>query len=387
MIAYFTNIWNHYQAPLGRELASYFGDEFKMVITRPSEEPNGKRSQLGWDLQCPNEKWLIKPPRYFEELSTGPWLPILEESDVCLIGNLEGGRPVIEALKRRIKSGKLTFIVGERYFKERFRLKDYLNVKLWMRLFRLHQMYNHKNVHYLTISHYFPSDLKLLRIARGRMWRWAYFPPLSKEEPKKPKNDKLELGWCGRMLGWKNVDLTIEALSILPNNVRKQCHLTIVGGGPEEDRLRALTSYLKLEDCITFEGVKSPDEIREFMRSWDVYLFPSQREEGWGVVLAEAMDSGCVAIAGELAGSTPDLIDDGENGFVIPPNDIVKMADSIAWLANNRDACRNIGIKAWRKIRMIDARAAVERLSKLITAIQAGNCSTLFTSGLCTNVG
>ena len=172
------------------------------------------------------------------------------------------------------------------------------------------------------------------------MWRWAYFPPVSVVPVEKPKHDKLELGWCGRMIEWKHVECAIEAIACLAPDTRAKCHLTLIGRGDQEAVLKRLAVDRGVAEFIDFKPAMTPEEIGVWMANLDVYLFPSDRGEGWGVVLAEAMDKCCVVIACEEAGATLNLVKDGENGFVFKKGDVQCMADRITYLVEHRADCR-----------------------------------------------
>ena len=72
----------------------------------------------------------------------------------------------------------------------------------------------------------------------------------------------------------------------------------------------------KLEDCVHMLGAMSPDEVRKHMEQANIFLFTSDRNEGWGAVLNEAMNSGCAVVASHAIGSVPYLIKNGNNGYI-----------------------------------------------------------------------
>ncbi len=57
------------------------------------------------------------------------------------------------------------------------------------------------------------------------------------------------------------------------------------------------------------------------MERAEIYLFTSDRQEGWGAVLNEAMNSGCAVLTSHEIGATPYLVKDGENGIVFKSRD------------------------------------------------------------------
>ena len=390
MIVYATSIWNHYQGPLCYEMARQLGaDHFRAIMVRPEGDvQTQRRVKLGWDVKPPKEMWIVPNPKTQDELDAADsvWAKYIEDSEVVVLSALHFSRRLGEAVRKRIRSGKLTFIINERFFKEKITVRDCLNPVNWYRWAKLHFKYNYKNVHYLPISHFGSDDLKWLHTCKGRMWQWAYFPEISKTLCEKPKNEKLQIGWCGRYLGWKHVEVAIKAIASLPADVRNRCELHLVGSGVKEEELKQLVKDLALESCVTFEPPKTVPEIAEFMRRLDVYLLPSDRGEGWGVVIAEAMNKGCVPIACEEAGVTLELVQDGVNGIVHRNGDISAVANRIACLCRDREQLNAMSMAAFETTLAWSAEEAVKRLIVLIKQVRSGGDSP-FNSGLCRKVG
>ena len=70
-----------------------------------------------------------------------------------------------------------------------------------------------------------------------------------------------------------------------------------------------------LENHVHLLGKMPNGEVMEAMRSHHIFCFTSDKNEGWGAVLNEAMSSGCCPVSSIATGSTPYLIKDGVNGF------------------------------------------------------------------------
>jgi glycosyltransferase involved in cell wall biosynthesis len=95
---------------------------------------------------------------------------------------------------------------------------------------------------------------------------------------------------------------------------------------------------LKLEDCITFLGTVNNSTLIGYYHCADVFVLPSIQKlgntEGLGVVLLEAMASGCPVI-GTNVGGIPDIITDGDNGFLVPERDSAQLAEKIIRLLSD----------------------------------------------------
>ena len=124
----------------------------------------------------------------------------------------------------------------------------------------------------------------------------------------------------GRLIDWKGMVFLIEAI---PEILRHypDTRLLIVGAGPEQENLLKKTADLNLENAVRFLRSVHNEDLTSFYHSADVFVLPSinkgGRTEGLGVVLLEAMAAGCPVI-GSNVGGIPDIITDGENGFLVP---------------------------------------------------------------------
>ena len=82
------------------------------------------------------------------------------------------------------------------------------------------------------------------------------------------------------------------------------------------------------------------------MRQHDIFLFTSDRNEGWGAVANEAMANGCVLIGSHEIGSIPFLVQDGINGLIFKSNDLNSFIDKVEWALNHIDECLLISTNA-----------------------------------------
>ena len=385
MIVYATTIWTHHQSALCRELHNLLGDEFKMVISMPLEHALCKeRMAMGWDLIPPKEDWIVGPPLTFEEARATDYMRWIVDSEVAILGWI----PYVDEslINRRIRTGKITLFQGERLFKEERRWFDYLNPRVLKRWAVWSWRFHHRNVYYLTLSHWCREDLRFLRGCKGRIFRWGYLTCVDEAPPRKTQNDRVRIGWCGRMLELKNVNHLIEAVARLPEDLRRRCEVEIVGNGEEEVALKDLVRQLQLEDIVRFSESVSSSDALAFMRSLDVYVFPSNRQEGWGAVILEAMNAGCAVVASTAAGATLDLIENGVNGFTFEVGDVDGLVFRLAELISSLERCRAVGFCAWKSVREWSPKIGALRLLSLIRAIVAGGDLRLY-SGLGELVG
>jgi len=127
-----------------------------------------------------------------------------------------------------------------------------------------------------------------------------------------------------------------------------QVHLVLVGDGPARDDHARLASRLGIEDHVTWTGlVGNPFEEGVFAAA-DVVCQVSRWEEIFGFTIAEAMVSGKPVVATRVGG-IPELIEDGETGFLVARGDTAQIADRILKLLASTDLRRRLG-EAGRRV-------------------------------------
>ena len=138
----------------------------------------------------------------------------------------------------------------------------------------------------------------------------------------------LDLVFLGRLVSEKGVDLLLHALRSL-NQRDLQPRLTVVGSGPEESRLRGLTTELSLDRQVQFVGSKRGDALAKELTRHKLLVVPSRYDEPFGVVALEGIACGC-AVIGSSGGGLPEAI--GPCGVTFPNGDVEALANTIAML-------------------------------------------------------
>jgi glycosyltransferase involved in cell wall biosynthesis len=136
----------------------------------------------------------------------------------------------------------------------------------------------------------------------------------------------------GRLHASKGHDVLLRAVKQLAEEHR-DIRLRLCGEGPERANLESLTRELGVADRVTFLGSLSEDQIIEQMRTADVFALASHAEP-LGVVYMEAM-SMSVATIGTAAGGVGEIITDGVDGLLVPPNDPAALAAAIRRLIDD----------------------------------------------------
>ncbi len=137
---------------------------------------------------------------------------------------------------------------------------------------------------------------------------------------KSSRDEKIyDVLYVGRLVEHKRVDLLLRAMSLVKEE-SPSIKGTILGEGPERDRLIQLARSLGLEESVDFMGFSDGQEgVVEAMRTSKLFVLPSERE-GFGIVLLEANACGLpVVTVRSKMNAASDLVKDGLNGLVCSP--------------------------------------------------------------------
>lgn len=144
--------------------------------------------------------------------------------------------------------------------------------------------------------------------------------------------------FVGRVDGEKRLDVIIKALHKLK---RKDIQFAIAGRGASLSKLSELVDQLKLHDEVRFTGYIPNDHLPALLNSVDVFTMPSQAEL-LSIATLEAMATARpVLLADALA--LPELVTDGENGFLFKVGDVDQAAEKIAYLADHPELWEQMG--------------------------------------------
>ena len=162
-------------------------------------------------------------------------------------------------------------------------------------------------------------------IPNGSRGRSPSTPDIEGERPREPS--LLSVGFFGRLTRQKGGGLLLRAAAGLDVELR------IHGRGEDEDALRKQCQILGISQRVHFMGECAQDEVVDNMRACSVIVVPS-RWEGCPYVVLDAFAAGVPVIAVRVGG-IPDLIRDGINGVLVPPDDAQALAGAIAALLKN----------------------------------------------------
>lgn len=375
-IVFVSNYINHHQIPFCDAMCQETGNQFAFIQTQPMEE---ERVRMGWQDQCLESyvHLFYEDPEWCRQM--------IRESDVVLFGGcddesyieerLQANKPVIRISERLYKTGQWKAV------SPRGLLKKYHD----------HTRYRKAPVYLLCAGAYVPSDFHIIRAYPQKMFCWGYFTETKHYDVDKLLDNKgwqsgewgtVENGiqmtngdsggkvpyilWAARLIPLKHPELPLRTAAYLKSKGLR-FHMDIVGGGGMEQEVEKIRRDLQLEDCVTLAGFQKPSEVRARMERADIFLQTSDRNEGWGAVVNESMNSACAVVVDHMVGAGPYLIVDTENGFLYRDGNEQMLFEIVEELIGDRDLRREMGRKAYETITKVwNAENAAKRLMELI---------------------
>lgn len=369
-VLFVSNYFNHHQKYVSNEM--YLNcDDYKFIATSKMRE---ERKKLGYsDSSLP--PYVLD---FSEDDRIKDIINISSGSDVTIVGSAP--EQYLAAIQSK---NKLVFRYSERIYKNKYQ---------WYKWpFRLYTFYKNygkfKNTYLLCSSAYTATDYAKHFTYINKTYKWGYFPETKRYDDLSElfnRKNPLKILWCGRFIDWKHAEHAIEVAFRLKNN-GYNFKMDFIGNGALEEKLKRKVIDMNLNECISFLGAMSPEKVREQMENSGIYLFTSDRNEGWGAVLNESMNSGCAVVASHAIGAVPYLLKDRENGFIYNSGDIDMLYEKVKYLLENPNEQRRLGQMAYQTI--VDewnAEVAVKRLLILAEHILNGEkIPDLFSSGPC----
>ena len=262
-------------------------------------------------------------------------------ADVVIFGSGD-----FNLIKERLSVNRLTFIYSERIYKNWCEF-----IKYPYHLIKFKRRYSKCNsVYLLCASAFAAKDYHSLGLFRNRAFKWGYFPKVdnfeveARNQGASTSKSTPHIMWCARFLRLKHPELPVKLAARLKKRGYKFV-IDMFGSGEELENTKLLAKKLKVEDVVNFCGNRPNDEILDEMRRHEIFLFTSDRNEGWGAVLNEAMSCGCAVVGSDKIGAVQFLIEDGVNGFMFRSGDIISLYEKVAYLLDNLDLCRKIALK------------------------------------------
>ena len=356
-VVFVSNFLNHHQIPFCNKMLSLC-DEFFFVATEADASQGYQKS-----FQA---EYVVNYAKDKDRADS-----LILESDAVIFGACPN-----ELIELRMNENKLSFLYSERFFKKGIwrRFIPSTRKKVFDRVIK----YKDKNMLVLCASAYLPYDLSLMGFPKEKCLKWGYFPD-TQLEAKTEEKAQGSILWAGRMLDWKHPEIPVFVAQKLKAD-GYDFKMDIVGEGAELERVKALAEAKDVMDKITFRGSLSHNDLLLEMRKRQMFMFTSDRYEGWGAVLNEAMSSRCVPVASDAIGAVPYLIDDGKNGLVFKSCNINDAYKKVKMLLDDQNMRETMSEKAHSTIfNEWNADIAAERLVSVIKdttfRYESGPCS------------
>lgn len=364
-LVFFTNFINHHQVHVADEFYKVLGDGYKFIATEPIPETF---IQNGYPIY--ERDYLVKA--YEDKTMLDYAYKLAEDADVAIIGSASKS-----FVRKRLEANKLTFHYSERWFKSGY--KSLLSPRFWKFVYKNHLKYRNSRSYMLCASAYTAKDVNLVGAYKDKCFKWGYFTKVEMldtnqlVEKLKLNDNYIHIMWCARFLKWKHPELPVKLAARLKSKGYKFV-IDMFGSGEELDATKNLVKKMNVEDVVSFYGNKPNDEIIAEMRRHDIFLFTSDRNEGWGAVLNEAMSNGCTVVGSDEIGSVPFLIEDGVNGCIFKSRNLDSLEKKVVFLIENPNIRLNMAKNAYHTMVSIWSPVnAARQFIRLVDSLIAGD--------------
>ena len=372
-IALFSNVANHYMIPLIEELNSVEGVKAIFVETEPLPDSLKKGGFSVYD----GHGSIIHAWKSRSEWDKAMDLAVT--ADVMMLGSAPE-----DFIMARLKKGLFTFKCSERPLKNGF-FRELYSVLIYQ--YRYFRFYRNKPVYMLCYSAFAARDYNLMGTFIGKCFKFGYLPRIKEQDvnvvlSERKKAKKIRMIWCARFLDWKHPELPVLlAKKLLSGGY--DFEINMIGSGEEFERTEKLIQQLQVQDHVHLLGNFPNEEVLNMMKEHHIFLFTSDRGEGWGVVLNEAMGQLCCPVSSHLAGATPYLVNHKENGLIFRSGDIDSLYKNVKYLLDNQDEIYRLSVNAYKTVNEIwNPSFVAGRFLKLCESLQRGE-PTPFSDGPC----
>jgi glycosyltransferase involved in cell wall biosynthesis len=192
-------------------------------------------------------------------------------------------------------------------------------------------------------------------------------PPIQLPKPAdRTDATRVRFLFVGQLIPRKGCAHLIEAAARLKQKGAGAFELRILGDGPELEGLRELADRHGLLKQTKFLGAVAPDAVWNEYAMADVFALPTLTDN-WPLAVIEAMFMAKPVLLSKFAGSVPDLIEEGANGFSFDPHDHAKLAALMGFYVDDHNAIKAHGerslalAQAYRPERVADVYMAALR--------------------------
>jgi glycosyltransferase involved in cell wall biosynthesis len=176
--------------------------------------------------------------------------------------------------------------------------------------------------------------------------------------------------FVGRLVPEKGVFNLLEAYAKLESNLRSEVGLVFAGDGVAREKLAQQAKRIA-PGSVSFPGFAQREDLADLYALAEALVLPTHSDP-WGLVVNEAMACGLPIIVSGVAGCAADLVEDGWNGYVVPPRDAEKLTAAIASLARQPELKRQMSAHSSERIRNYSPEACAAGLAAAAISATAG---------------
>ena len=177
--------------------------------------------------------------------------------------------------------------------------------------------------------------------------------------------------YVGRLWWGKGINYLLEAFGEVQRRAAGEVSLLLVGDGPEEIRLRQICQECGIRNVV-FAGFHQKPEMPRYYAIADVFVFPTLGDT-YGLVVDEAMACSLPVISTSAVGEIHDRVEDGVNGYIVPPEDSTVLAERMLRLARDPKLRERMGKVSAGKIAGRTPVRWAEDFEKIVNAIINGS--------------
>lgn len=185
-------------------------------------------------------------------------------------------------------------------------------------------------------------------------------------EPVNEQTEAPQILFVGRLEAEKGLSYLLKALAAVPHPFR----LLVAGEGSQQDAYKAQATDLGIADKVDFLGWVSSARMEQIYKQITCLVFPSIWPEPFGMVGIEAYSNSRAVIAFDVGGVS-DWLTDGENGYLVPPQDVKRLTERIEKLITNPELATEMGRKGYESVnKTYRAEMHLEKLLNIFKTLQ-----------------
>jgi glycosyltransferase involved in cell wall biosynthesis len=204
----------------------------------------------------------------------------------------------------------------------------------------------------VAVSQSIAENLASSEPALATRMRVIHYGVWAEPELRRPRVDRsspLRIVYVGRLVEQQKRVFDLPRIMEALERRGVPATLTVVGGGEDQQALESLASPCVERGTIRFAGILSNSEITRDLRGHDALILTSEYE-GFPLAVLEAMAWGCIPVVTAIRSGIPELVRDGDNGYVIGVGDIETFAERLAGLQRDAQLRERLSQRAFGKL-------------------------------------